>query len=76
MHQDEGPLQQYDMEILKDLVLGLGKSDTAGQSRVLEPTAIRLKQQLEAAKEQEKRQGRMYRGLGVSAGVVIVIMII
>ena len=76
MHQGQSPLQQQDMEILKDLALGLGKSDTAGQIRIMKPAAIRLTEQLEAAREQERKQGRMYRGLGISAGVVIVIMIL
>lgn len=76
IHQEKSPLLQQDMEILKDLALSLGKSDTAGQSKVLEPAMLRLQQQLKSAREQEMKQGRMYRGLGISAGIVIVIMII
>jgi len=75
-HEKESPLIASDMEILKDLALGLGKSDTAGQSRLLEPVMLRLQQQLRNAREQETKQGKMYRGLGLSAGIVIVIMII
>ena len=75
-HCAGSPLQQQDIEILKDLALGLGRSDTAGQSKVLEPVMTRLQQQLRYAGEQEMKQGRMYRGLGIAAGVVIVILIL
>ena len=75
-NKKESPLQQQDMEILQDLALGLGKSDTAGQARILEPAMARLRQQLNSAKEQEQKQGRMYRGLGIAAGIVIAIMIL
>lgn len=76
MHQRETPLEQQDIEILQDLALSLGKSDIQSQRRMLEPARIRLNERLAQAKELERRQGRMYRGLGLSAGVVIVIMII
>lgn len=72
----KSPLDSRDMEILRDMALGLGRSDAEGQSRILEPAALRLKTRLDQAREQEAKQGRMYRGLGISAGVVIVIMII
>ncbi len=76
MYQEKSPLLEQDIEILKDLSLNLGKSDAAGQSKVLEPAMLRLQQQLKSAGELERKQGRMYRGLGISAGIVIVIMII
>ncbi|MGN0703745.1 MAG: hypothetical protein ACI4LD_04215 [Lentihominibacter sp.] len=68
------PLYHDDLEVLKDVAMGLGKSDTTGQSNVFEPALLRLASALREAAEQEKKQGRMYRSLGISAGLVIVIL--
>ena len=68
------PLCCDDLEVLKDVAMGLGKSDTTGQSSVFEPALLRLTSALHEASEQEKKQGRMYRSLGISAGLVIVIL--
>lgn len=70
------PLHEEDLIILRDITLGLGKSDTGGQKSILEPAVIRLEKALKNAKMQYEKQGRMYRGLGISAGIIIVIMFI
>lgn len=72
----ESPLETQDLEILRDMALGLGKSDIEGQNRILEPVELRIADRLQKAKQQEERQGRMYKGLGISAGIIIVILII
>lgn len=70
------PLDQGDIAILKDISTGLGKSDVRGQRNVIEPAVMRIQQRLAEAAEQEKKQGRMYRGLGIASGVVIAVMLL
>lgn len=70
------PLYHNDLVIINDLSMGIGKSDIKGQSKVFEPTLIRLETACMEAKEQEQRQGKMYRSLGISAGILIVILFI
>ena len=70
------PLEAEDIAALKDLVLGLGKSDADGQKKILVPVAARLESNMKKAEEREEKLGRMYKALGTAAGIVIVIMII
>lgn len=65
-----------DLQILQDFILGLGRSDTSGQKKLLEPVKVRLMRQLEDAREAESQKGRMYRGLGLSAGILTAIIIV
>lgn len=74
--EENSPLTEEDMEIIKDLSIGLGKSDIQGQRRILESMGLRLTMQLQKAREAEQKQGRMYKGLGTAIGIVIVILII
>ena len=69
------PLCTKDTEILKDMVLGLGRSDIYGQEKIFEPAVKRIEMNLTEAKENERVQGRMYRSLGVSAGIVIAVIL-
>lgn len=73
---DVCPLHRNDLGILKDLSMGLGKSDTTGQKNIFEPALLRLNSALQDASDQEKKQGRMYRSLGIAAGLVIVILLL
>ena len=70
------PLLPGDLQILQDISLGLGKSDAQGQKKVLESAVLRLKAKLRDAVLQEEKQGRMYRGLGMAAGVVIAVILL
>lgn len=75
-HEACAPLEKKDLDVLQDMALGLGRSDTDGQSRLLEPVTIRIQTCLADAKHKEEKLGRMYKGLGISSGIIIVIMII
>ena len=75
-NEKESPLVKQDIEILGDLALGLGRSDSQGQSRLFEPALLRLDLQMQQARDEQKRQGRMYQGLGTAVGVVIVLLIL
>lgn len=70
------PLYHSDLEILNDMSIGLGKSDASGQKNVFEPALLRLTSALQEATDQEKKQGRMYRSIGIAAGLVIVILLL
>ena len=70
------PLLPEDTEILTDLFLGLGRSDTSGQKQILEPAVYRLEQQIRKAQEQEYKMGKLYRSLGLAAGVVAAILVL
>lgn len=70
------PLNKNDIEILKDISIGLGKSDISGHKNLIEPAVIRMQTSLAGAREQEKKQSKMYRGLGIAAGAVIAVILI
>ncbi len=70
------PLEKEDVDILRDMVSGLGRSDSRSQSRIFTPAALRLEANLKKAAEREEKLGRMYKALGTAAGIVIVILII
>lgn len=70
------PLHERDTEVLRDIAAGLGRSDAKSQQDIIKPAVIRLEAGLADAAEQEKKQGRMYRGLGMAAGTVIAVMLI
>lgn len=70
------PLKTSDIKILEDISAGLGKSDVSGQKKFMEPAVIRMETSLTEAREQEKKQSKMYRGLGVAAGTVIAVILI
>lgn len=73
---ETGPLKNQEIEVLNDLMLGLGRSDTDGQSKILEPSIIRLQAIRDKAVATEQKQGKMYKSLGMAVGLVIVILII
>lgn len=70
------PLCREDTVILTDLFLGLGRSDTRGQEQILKPATERLQQQIRKARDQEEKMGRLYRSLGMAAGVVAAILVV
>ena len=69
------PLKISDIEILDDLMLGLGKSDSEGQRKLFEPALFRLQTNLKDAYTQEYKTGKMYVSLGTAAGVVVSIIL-
>ena len=69
------PLDINDVEILDDLILGMGKSDSEGQRKLFEPALFRLQTNLKDAYSQEQKQGKMYISLGTAAGVVVSIIL-
>lgn len=74
--RNKSPLNNKDIEILDDIVVGLGKSDSEGQKKIFEPAEMRLQTNLKNALIQEQKLGRMYISLGTAAGVIAVILLI
>lgn len=70
------PLQSKDIEILKDISMGLGRSDTQGQKNIFRPAVTRFEASINDAKNIELKMGRMYRSLGIASGIVIAVMLI
>lgn len=70
------PLKKEDIEILEDIALGLGKSDSQSQINIINPATERIKTKLKEATEKEAKLGKMYKSLGFAAGIIIVIMFI
>lgn len=75
-NMDSCPLLPKDIEILKDVSMGLGRSDTQGQKKIIEPAVLRLEAGIKEAARAEMKMGKMYRSLGVAAGVAIAVILI
>ncbi|MBN7772533.1 stage III sporulation protein AB [Clostridium aminobutyricum] len=69
-------LTEQDIKIIKDIGLDLGKSDLQSQGRLFSRQYQLLEAQIEQAQENCKTKGKMYRSLGISVGLVIVIILI
>lgn len=74
--REKCPLEKEDIVILNDFVLGLGKSNSEGQAKIIAPVSARLDANLKKAREREEKLGRMYKAIGTAAGIVIVILIV
>lgn len=75
-HIGSTPLNEEDILVLEDLTMGLGKSDSESQRRILEPILIRLNNNQNSARYRESSMGKMYKTLGTAIGIVISILII
>lgn len=75
-HRSEAPIKEKDIGVLNDLFMGIGKTDTEGQQKLLEPAIHRMKTNLKDAYLQEQKLGKMYIALGTAAGAVTVILLI
>lgn len=75
-NQENCTLKNSDIEILNDLAAAIGRSDAAGQSKMIAPILIRLNGNLEAAKSSYRTQGKMYKGIGVASGATLMILLL
>ena len=76
MNIQKCPLTKAETDILMDISMGLGRSDVQGQAKIFAPALIRLEKCLEDASVQERKQGRMYRGMGVAVGIAVAVVMI
>ncbi len=69
-------LKKEDIEVLKGLSSLLGKVDLEGQVREVELVDHFLDKQIEIAQEESKKSEKMYKTLGVTIGLAMVIIFI
>ena len=68
-------IKQEDKDILKKLGKLLGQTDVDGQVSEIEVTESFLDMQIEKAEEEKKKNQKIYKTLGVVAGLVFVIIL-
>lgn len=71
-----GDLTRSDREILSSLGTFLGSSDRDNQLKNLQLCQKRLEENLSAAKENRKTNGRLYQSLGVLGGLFLAIVLL
>ena len=69
-------LNKEDIENIKGFGKMLGKTDKEGQVSHLELTKTFIKMQIKKAKDEEEKNAKMYKTLGVIFGLAIVIILI
>lgn len=69
-------LKKEDIEVLKGLSNLLGKVDLEGQTSEIELVENFLDKQIEKAEEESKKSEKMYKTLGITVGLAMVIVFI
>ena len=69
-------LKPYDIEIINDIGIELGKSDVAGQNNMFLRIFKRLEECTLDAVHEKNTKGKMYKSMGITIGAVIVIILI
>lgn len=69
-------LKKEDIEVLKGLSSLLGKVDLEGQVNEIELVDTFLNSQIEKAEEESKKNVKMYKTLGITLGLAMVIVLI
>ena len=70
------PFTKEDLKIIKELGKSLGKIDFINQEKIFKYIGKRIELQLKEAEEQRDKKSRVYKNLGVAAGVMIVVILI
>ena len=68
-------INQEDKDILKKLGKLLGQTDVEGQVSEIEVTENFLNMQIDKAEEEKKKNQKMYKTLGVTIGLIFVIIL-
>lgn len=69
-------IKQEDKDVLKKLGKLLGQTDVEGQISEIEVTESFLDMQIEKAEEERKKNQKMYKTLGIVAGLVFCIVLV
>jgi stage III sporulation protein AB len=69
-------LNKDDIEIIKELGVCLGQVDMEGQVKTIKLVSNSLKQQLVEATEENKKNFKLYRNMGVLSGLIIMIILL
>ena len=75
IQQADISINQEDKDILKKLGRLLGQTDVEGQISEIEVTESFLDMQIENAEEEKKKNQKMYKTLGITIGLVFVIVL-
>lgn len=67
-------LKKEDVEILRSFGYGLGNSDVYNQEKNFDLTIEFLKRQLSNADEESKKNEKLYKNIGILAGLAIIIL--
>lgn len=73
--KDKFFLKEDDERVIEDFFKSLGETAMYGQDKIFKLTIDNLKRNCEVAKEMEVKNVKMYRALGVSIGIMIVIVL-
>lgn len=65
-----------DVEILKGLAVSLGQMDVENQSKNIKLIIHTLNNQLESAKSEKNKNFKLFRNMGVLAGLMLIIILI
>lgn len=76
VEQMEGNLKEEDRRMMKEFGRLLGKTDIDGQMSQIELTKSFLEEQIEKAKLDRKKNEKLYKSLGMVAGLAIVIVLV
>lgn len=69
-------MKEEDLKVLINLEKLLGKTDINGQLSELKLIDTFISKQIEDAKEEQKKNEKLYKSLGIIAGLVIAIILI
>ena len=69
-------LSNYDRQVLSNGIIELGNSDVEGQIGVIELTLKTLENQLNESIEIKNKNSKLYKTVGICAGLVIAIILI
>lgn len=72
----QGNLNNEDKQVLKTLSKLLGITDADGQLSQIEVTETFLDEQIRQAQEEKNKNEKLYKKLGICAGLAIVIMLV
>lgn len=76
LEESNTSMTKEDIEVLKNLSNLLGKVDIEGQVNEVELVENFLDTQIELAEEEKKKYARMYKTLGITVGLAVVIILI
>lgn len=69
-------LEKYDKEVITSTLKNMGRSDIEGQINIIENTLNILNSQIEEANEIKNTNSKLYRTIGIIAGLMLVIIFI
>lgn len=70
------PLSAYDRQIISNGIISLGQSDVDGQIGVIQNTLSILENQVTEANVEKNKNSKLYRTVGIVAGLMIAIIFI